>query len=124
MNVFLKRARLLGDGVEVPVVYDFHELDASMLFTIAKKKFKVCGQEYSIVLHFYVDEKPNFNTIGAIKSMGISERQCFKNFRKNMRRGRVEDLYTLARCLMMMFCIAFRKDGQLKYMCLNVRFEK
>lgn len=121
-SFFEIRASQIGRGCKQVPVYEPVAIDLVLLEKINGRIFKAWGDSFKLKLNLSFAEKPDFNTVGAMNNMTIAERHMLINFNKILKRGRVEDLLTFAKCLKMIFCIAVSSGHGLRYINVNLSF--
>lgn len=123
-SFFQVRASQIGRGCKQIPVYEPGVVDILILEKLNGRIFKAWGDSFKLKLNLSFAEKPNFNTVGAMSSMTVAEKHLLINFNKILKRGRVEDLLTFAKCLKMIFCIAVMSGKGLRYINVDLAFCK
>ena len=121
---FEVRASQIGRGCKQVPVYEPVAIDLGLLEKLNGRIFKAWGDSFKLELNLSFAEKPDFNTVGAMNNMTIAERQMLINFNKILKRGRVEDIFSFAKCLKMIFGIAVMSGHGLRYINVNMSFSK
>lgn len=125
MSAIPDRIKLLANSGNVPIVY-LPEDDVDLLFMEDNFDgvWSCYGEKYEVETGWILADKPNFNTPSGIAKMGISEKDFFVNFKKIVKRRRVEDLHTLLACITKLMSVAIKFNHGIKYVNVFVNVRK
>lgn len=121
---FEVRASQIGRGRKQVPVYEPVAIDLGLIEKLNGRIFKSKIGSFKLKLTLSFSDNPDFNTVGSMNNMTIAERHMLINFNKILKRGRVEDLFSFAKCLKMIFCIAVSSGHGLRCINVNLSFSK